>query len=79
MVSYIKHIWGSEKVKQSSRYRRPNRVQKLFEYINNTDTVYESDLNKMSFNNIEYTLRNYTKRYGLTFKKLTNETWEIIR
>lgn len=53
-----------------------NRSYLLLKYVLSNDIIKRADIAKMSFNNIDYTLRMFTKSYTVQFIAIDHDTWE---
>lgn len=49
------------------------------EYIENTDTIYSEDMNKLGVAHISTSLNHYAKYNNVKFVQLTHSTWDIVR
>jgi len=59
---------------------RPKSKHKLVrEYIENTDTVYSDDMNKLGVAHITTSLKHYAKHNNVRFEQLNHYSWAIIR
>lgn len=59
--------------------RRYSKDILLHHYIMSHDVITEDIMHAMTFNNCEAALRNYTKRKGVIFEYIGNDTWVIIK
>lgn len=67
------------KVPKLKREPRFDRKELLSIYVATHDIIERADLEKMSYNHIEHTLDNYTKRTGTKFEQINYYTWRKVK
>jgi hypothetical protein len=75
----LKRVWGTEKIYFYKADRPKDKNVKLHKYITDHDFITQDVLDSLSYANTALVLKNYTKRHGIGFEYIGNDTWVILK